>query len=276
MNESRPGRADERIAATSSRCWPPTSTARPPRATVTRLLAHVRRLRQLPRAAAGSARRAKRFARGATGLRACASPGSRHDAPRIAPRRSPATTGRRCRGRQRQPRGSRAASSGAGRRFGGRDADARRRRRLRVWLNDKGQALAFQSTLDHVKCASLLPRPLMPTRSPRRGNGRPPFGWPLAVPPRRAGSQLELRGVRRCAVTDGRVAHLIYCVDGRAAVGLTSCPSARSAKPPSSPTASATTRSCGRRTTAPTSSSRRTGAILSSIRSSPTCRAKAY
>ena len=40
------------------------------------------------------------------------------------------------------------------------------------------------------------------------------FGWPIRVPASSQAEGLELRAVRRCAVTDGRVAHLIYMWQG--------------------------------------------------------------
>jgi anti-sigma factor RsiW len=76
-------------------------------------------------------------------------------------------------------------------------------------LNDKVQALAFQTTIDHVKCSrfhagSAPADPLVAAR-----NWQSTFGWAIRVPASTV-SGLELRGVRRCAVTDGRVAHLMY------------------------------------------------------------------
>ncbi len=77
-------------------------------------------------------------------------------------------------------------------------------------LTNQGQALAFQSTLDHVKCSRLLPQTAHADPIASARQWQTTYGWPLIVPPSSAGSQLELRAVRRCAVTDGRVAHLIY------------------------------------------------------------------
>ena len=77
-------------------------------------------------------------------------------------------------------------------------------------LNDKAHALAFQTTVDHAKCARfhLVPSPADPLATARKWQAT--FGWPIKVPPSSAENDLELRVVRRCAVTDGRVAHLIY------------------------------------------------------------------
>lgn len=76
-------------------------------------------------------------------------------------------------------------------------------------LNDKVQALAFQTTIDHVKCSrfnagSAPADPLVAAQY-----WQSTFGWAIRVPASTV-SGLELRGIRRCAVTDGRVAHLMY------------------------------------------------------------------
>ena len=77
-------------------------------------------------------------------------------------------------------------------------------------LNNKVQALAVQMTVDHVKCARFnnSQTPADPVAAARLWTAK--FGWPLTVPPSSPPAGLELRAVRRCAVTDGRVAHLIY------------------------------------------------------------------
>jgi hypothetical protein len=76
-------------------------------------------------------------------------------------------------------------------------------------LNDKVQALAFQTTLDHVKCARFNAGSSAadPVAAARRWQTQ--FGWAIRVPASTE-SGLELRAVRRCAVSDGRVAHLMY------------------------------------------------------------------
>ncbi|MEO5894226.1 MAG: hypothetical protein ABIS06_00815, partial [Vicinamibacterales bacterium] len=77
-------------------------------------------------------------------------------------------------------------------------------------LNNKVQALAIQMTLDHVKC-SRFARPSTSLDAASAGQQwAATYGWPLRVPASSASTGLELRAVRRCAVTDGRVAHLIY------------------------------------------------------------------
>jgi anti-sigma factor RsiW len=77
-------------------------------------------------------------------------------------------------------------------------------------LNDKVQALAVQATIDHVKCSRFNTGsgPIDPLAAARDWQAK--FGWPIAVPASSSDSRLELRAVRRCAVTDGRVAHLMY------------------------------------------------------------------
>ena len=77
-------------------------------------------------------------------------------------------------------------------------------------LNNRVQALALQMTLDHVKCARFnnSTTPEDPVAAAQRWTAK--FGWPLTVPPSSEPAGLELRAVRRCGVTDGRVAHLIY------------------------------------------------------------------
>ena len=77
-------------------------------------------------------------------------------------------------------------------------------------LNNKVQALAFQMTLDHMACTRFhgSPSPADAKGAGQQWNAR--FGWPLTVPPSSDPPGVELRVVRRCGVTDGRVAHLIY------------------------------------------------------------------
>jgi anti-sigma factor RsiW len=85
-------------------------------------------------------------------------------------------------------------------------------------LSSPAQALALQTTADHVKCSRFhVPEGAAdPVTTAQEWQAR--FGWPLRLPtavsepPAEAGPQL--RTVRRCAVTDGRVAHLIYSYQG--------------------------------------------------------------
>ena len=86
-------------------------------------------------------------------------------------------------------------------------------------------------TLDHVKCARFNSSgaPRIPAAAGQQWAAK--FGWPLTVPPSSAPAGLELRGVRRCAVTDGRVAHLHLSVARRAAVGVRASRPRRSTAP---------------------------------------------
>lgn len=85
-------------------------------------------------------------------------------------------------------------------------------------LTNPAQALALQTTVDHVKCARFhTPEGTAdPVTTARQWQAR--FGWRLRLPTAAsepaAESGLQLRTVRRCAVTDGRVAHLIYSYQG--------------------------------------------------------------
>ena len=82
-------------------------------------------------------------------------------------------------------------------------------------LTEKSQALAFQMSIDHVKCARFSSDA---THVDSHGEGerwRTTYGWPLRVAASAPDESLRLRGVRRCAVTDGRVAHLLYEWQGR-------------------------------------------------------------
>lgn len=77
-------------------------------------------------------------------------------------------------------------------------------------LTDKANALAFQTTLDHVKCARFyMPQTEGdPVAAAEAWHAR--FGWPIKVPASMSEPPLRLRGVRRCGVLDGRVAHIMY------------------------------------------------------------------
>ena len=77
-------------------------------------------------------------------------------------------------------------------------------------LNNKVQALAFQMTLDHVKCTRFANTSAPVDAAAAGQQWGATYGWPLRVPASSPSTGLELRAVRRCAVTDGRVAHLMY------------------------------------------------------------------
>jgi anti-sigma factor RsiW len=81
-------------------------------------------------------------------------------------------------------------------------------------LTDKANALAFQTTLDHVKCARFhMPSTEGdPVVAAEAWHAR--FGWPIKVPASVSEPPLQLRGVRRCGVLDGSVAHIMYTFQG--------------------------------------------------------------
>ena len=77
-------------------------------------------------------------------------------------------------------------------------------------LTDKAQALAFQTTLDHVKCSRLNAGATGLGAVDAAHQWQSKFGWKIAVPASSSESKLELKNVRRCGVIDGSVAHLMY------------------------------------------------------------------
>jgi anti-sigma factor RsiW len=78
-------------------------------------------------------------------------------------------------------------------------------------LNDSVQALTVQLTLDHVRCFQFAPERLEHADAALAGRAwTSAHGWTLLVPPSSAARGLELLGVRRCLVTDGGVAHVMY------------------------------------------------------------------
>jgi anti-sigma factor RsiW len=85
-------------------------------------------------------------------------------------------------------------------------------------LTNPAQVLALQTSVDHYKCARFhMPETAAdPATTAQQWQAR--FGWPLRLPtsttepPHEPG--LQLRSVRRCVVTDGRVAHLLYSYQG--------------------------------------------------------------
>ena len=82
-------------------------------------------------------------------------------------------------------------------------------------LTEKSQALAFQMTLDHLACLRLGNQPTSAEAATVEQQWPATAGWPLRVAASTDDPPLRLRGVRRCAVTDGRVAHLMYEWQGR-------------------------------------------------------------
>jgi anti-sigma factor RsiW len=77
-------------------------------------------------------------------------------------------------------------------------------------LTDKAQALAFQSTIDHVKCSRFNAGSTHVEAADAARQWQSRFGWNIAVPASLSRSGLELKSVRRCGVIDGSVAHLMY------------------------------------------------------------------
>lgn len=80
-----------------------------------------------------------------------------------------------------------------------------------------GALLAYQMTLDHLKCDHLFTSEEMMPMDSRDAemlfSGR--FGWNLAVPPSSSADGITLIAVRRCLYTSGTIPHMIYRVGGR-------------------------------------------------------------
>jgi hypothetical protein len=77
-------------------------------------------------------------------------------------------------------------------------------------LTEKSQALAFQTTLDHMKCARFNAGHTRADAHAAEHQWQSQFGWKIDVPDSSSPSKLELRGIKRCGVLDGSVAHLMY------------------------------------------------------------------
>jgi anti-sigma factor RsiW len=78
-------------------------------------------------------------------------------------------------------------------------------------LNDKVEALAAQLTLDHVTCFQFAPERLSHAdASTASRDWTAAQGWPIQVPASSAHEGLELLGIRRCSMSSGRVAHVMY------------------------------------------------------------------
>ena len=77
-------------------------------------------------------------------------------------------------------------------------------------LNDRVQALAFQTTIDHVTCSRFKGITPKVDHLAEAARWQERFGWPISVPASSEASHLELQAVRRCLLTDGSVAHLMY------------------------------------------------------------------
>lgn len=129
------------------------------------------------------------------------------------------------------PQGAKTGAVLPGGSFGSRDATPRSAARvLRRWvplslaatlflavavvfgfgLTNKVEALAVQTTIDHVTCTRLKGDTRITDAADAARDWESRFGWKISVPQPSADSHFQLKGVRRCAVMDGRVAHIIY------------------------------------------------------------------
>ncbi len=77
-------------------------------------------------------------------------------------------------------------------------------------LNDRVEALAASLALDHVKCFKTNSRAKSADSAVAASHWQQDYGWPITVPQSDGGEQLRLVTVRRCFLTDGRAAHLMY------------------------------------------------------------------
>lgn len=78
-------------------------------------------------------------------------------------------------------------------------------------LNDKVEALAAQLTLDHVTCFQFAPERLGHADAVIASREwMTKQGWPIQIPASSSGADLELLGVRRCSMSGGRLAHVMY------------------------------------------------------------------
>lgn len=82
-------------------------------------------------------------------------------------------------------------------------------------LNSSVQALAAQLTLDHVKCFKLGPDKPGADAAQAGRQWASDQGWDIKVPENSSQQQLEFLCVRRCLVTEGRAAHLMYTWRGQ-------------------------------------------------------------
>jgi anti-sigma factor RsiW len=75
------------------------------------------------------------------------------------------------------------------------------------------EALAAQLAIDHMKCAQFGSVPVDPATAASQWAST--YGWPLRVPPSAPDRDLEFVTVRRCLVTEGRTAHMMYTWRGQ-------------------------------------------------------------
>lgn len=84
-----------------------------------------------------------------------------------------------------------------------------------IGVNDKVEAIAAQLTLDHVKCFQIAPERLQHIDGATAAHQwAEKQGWAIEVPDSSPRDGLELLGVRRCAMSSGRVAHVMYMWHG--------------------------------------------------------------
>jgi anti-sigma factor RsiW len=72
------------------------------------------------------------------------------------------------------------------------------------------ETYAAQLAADHIKCFQFPPAAAVADVDAIGRDWQAAHGWPLKVAPASAPEHLELLGVRRCASTEGRVAHVLY------------------------------------------------------------------
>ena len=85
-----------------------------------------------------------------------------------------------------------------------------------IGLNDNVEALAAQLTIDHVKCFQFAPERLKHTDATTASRDwAAKQGWAIEIPASSSSAGLELLGVRRCAMSSGRVAHVLYKWQGQ-------------------------------------------------------------
>lgn len=69
---------------------------------------------------------------------------------------------------------------------------------------------AAQATLDHLKCVRIGPSTTSSDAQSIEASWRAWQGWDLHVPTGQQGAGMRLLGYRRCVITEGRMAHLLY------------------------------------------------------------------
>jgi anti-sigma factor RsiW len=77
--------------------------------------------------------------------------------------------------------------------------------------NNRVEALAMQLTLDHMTCFQFAPERLRHSdAATAEREWLAKQRWGIHVPQSSAANDLELLGVRRCGIGNGRVAHILY------------------------------------------------------------------